>query len=144
MIIGITMQQASGAAPPPHLHNGHIREGKDEEDVAQSYEAAKQMHVIHGGTVGQPVYAEYMQDPSVNMIALGGQYHASQAQPEDHSSSQNSYAQYMGDVSDNVNDNDGEDGEDDPVKLFVGQVRVLVLSAIVDSDVTDVTMAVCG
>ena len=106
MIIGITMQQPTGAGQPTPEENGTV-----EGDFTKDGAPPAQVYV--GGS----------------MTGLENQFqalHVQQPQPEEMSSGQTSYSNYNGESVSNANDNDAEESEEDPVKLFVGQVSLLL------------------
>ena len=143
MIVGITMQtQPSSAA------HEECREG-DDDDVAVKgvqQQPVQQLHLSpEQGTTGYPGAATHHdphlataayegQPPSqVYVNALGGQVGEMEQQfrqfglrtdaAENNSNSENHNGAVTGDSSENTPEPNGSESEEDPVKLFVGQVR---------------------
>ena len=129
MIVGITMQQATGVGPPPHMNEAEVQSdetgGEKYEDIPERAASMPTHQPSIGATLPpQQVYVNpsggQVIDPSIG--GLETQFHALGINPEE-GGDQTSQSQQNGDSSGNASaENDGEETEDDPMKLFVGQV----------------------
>jgi hypothetical protein len=109
--------------PEPPTGNGDPR---DEDPAADSFvhdatsQVPPQMHSnMNGGMPPQQVYVDNMGQP--NVAGLDTQFQALGIQPEEGINGQGHEHDPEEDIEDEGND-EGGDGEDDPLKLFVGQV----------------------
>jgi hypothetical protein len=162
MIIGIAMQHPSSAALPPLDHNGEhqkapvdgedIKEGSTQptsvdEEQAPSYPhhehpqpgQVPMMHNVMNGSA--PPAHVYVSDP---LVGQQQQHHDMMGQLEAQFSqfdmqAHQAHMDQLGSSGHNSNsdinnaeDHDGEETEDDPVKLFVGQVRNNLISHVVN------------
>lgn len=121
MIVGITMQQPSSEVhQPPHEANGMHNEEVEEKHVSElPYES--EIHPnMNGNMPPQQVYVHPgMGHPG--MTGLESQFQALGFRQEEASSTEPSSTQ-TNPNADDEDDHEGDDGEDDPLKLFVGQV----------------------
>jgi hypothetical protein len=134
MIVGISMQQASGVAHPPDGLNGDLNEATGEEaELGGNYghensQVPPQIHQPMNGGLAPPrqVYVSEvvggMAPPG--MESLDNQFQSLGLQQE-----QVMGPEYPGNTNENgqdlgSEDIEGEEHEEDPVKLFVGQVSI--------------------
>lgn len=120
------MQQASSEAQKSIdmnvVHQGDVDEAKGApEHVYESHQISSQiLPVMNGGLPPQQVYVDTaggMVHPG--MAGLESQFQALGFRQEEASSTEPSSSQ----TNPTGEDDDDNEGEDDPVKLFVGQVR---------------------
>jgi len=122
------MQQASGAEP--HVPSGQQNEATEEEEEVDNYGQegsqvpSQNYHppTMNGNMPPQQVYVNANGMGHPGMTGLETQFQSLGFAQEDGGYDPNGHSQQNGDSA-TGDDNDGEDTEDDPVKLFVGQVR---------------------
>ena len=133
MIVGISMQQASGVAHSPEVLNGDLNEATGEEvELEGNYglensQVTPQIHQPMNGGLPPPrqVYVSEvvggMAPPG--MESLENQFQSLGLQQEqvmpEHPGNTNENGEDLG-----SEDIEGEENEEDPVKLFVGQVSI--------------------
>lgn len=145
------MQHPTGAALPPLVHEGEqkatMETGEPAKEVQtlpslddpSSYQLHEhqsgQMPLMHPGMNGVPppalMYSEYAADPMASQLhqqhLMGqletqfGQFGLQEQQgTSDHLDSSGHNSNSDNNIADDI---EGEDGDEEPVKLFVGQVR---------------------
>jgi hypothetical protein len=144
MIIGINMQQSSGAVHPPDGLNGDLNEATEEEaELEGNYGhenqlVSPQIHQPMNGDLPPPrqVYVSEVVGGMAHpgMASLDNQFQSLGLQQE-----QVMGAEHPGNTNENGDDLgsegiEGEENEEDPVKLFVGQVSIW----------TDIDLALMG
>lgn len=125
------MQESTGVGPPPHLKEADV---SPNEAIATTYLPVPEQNStvpthppsLSGGLPPQQVYVnppgDQIVDPAIN--GLGSQFSALGIGQENINEQNSRPPEASADGSSNaIEENDGEDTEDDPLKLFVGQVR---------------------
>jgi hypothetical protein len=142
MIIGLTMQHPSGAALPPldrmekPVQLNIIEQGKESStpDVSRPYQPQEQANHAGQHQLINPVMHRFMDDhvsTQLHQPQMMGQLETQfgqfslQNQGQQGNSDQFDSSEHNS-ISDNNNieDIEGEEGDEEPVKLFVGQVRL--------------------
>lgn len=127
MIVGIAMQQPTNAAT--ELHGGvEHGENVDDDKVAEiSFEHQMPPHPMHhhinGGLLSQQVYVNHPSMAHPGMTVLETQFQSLGFRQEEGTASSTEPSSTQTNPNVDEEDHEGDDGEDDPVKLFVGQVR---------------------
>jgi hypothetical protein len=134
MILGITMQQAPNMATSPHVCE-LLEDDKQQlqQEPSNHYEGHAHLHTdmeqMHGyGMPPQQVYlngAGVHMDHPPNLVGLESQFESLGFRQEEASLTEPSSTQ----TNQNGDEEEGEEGDDEPVKLFVGQVRTPVEAA---------------
>jgi hypothetical protein len=139
MIVGISMQQASGVAHPPEGLNGDLHEAtREDAELEANYrlensQVPPQIHQPMNGGLPPPrqVYVSEVVDGMAppGMDSLENQFQSLGLQQEQVMAPEHPGNTYENGEDLGSEDIEGEEHEEDPVKLFVGQVSI---SSVID------------
>jgi len=138
MIVGITMQQAPGMAPPPKIMVGEdatATEGNSQSDDAADDSGGYAAHSQPVQEIPSQIHHQSMNGAMPpDQVYVSADVSSEQYNPE--LAGLNTQFQSLGiqrgvDNSESTDpeDLDGEESEEDPVKLFVGQVRTQLVES---------------